>query len=72
MESKMTLPPEVLKKRDDLAKKAEYEGFDTFRQGFDQGYLTVIRKVESLFDAIKHGDDEHQAGLKKAIEEHFK
>ena len=30
------------------------------------------KKVESLFDAIKHGDDNHQAWLRKAIQEHFK
>lgn len=28
-------------------------------------------KIESLFDAIKHGDDEHRAWLKEAIEKHF-
>lgn len=28
-------------------------------------------KVESLFDAIKHGDKEHKAWLKEAIKCHF-
>lgn len=28
-------------------------------------------RVASLFDAIKHGDQEHQDWLKKAIEDHF-
>ncbi len=31
--------------------------------------LTVRRNT--LFDAIKHGDDEHRAWLRKAIDEHF-
>lgn len=26
---------------------------------------------ETLFDAIAHGDDEHRAWLKQAIEDHF-
>lgn len=29
------------------------------------------KKVETLFDAIKHGDDAHQAWLKEAIENYF-
>lgn len=28
--------------------------------------------VDSLYEAIKHGDDEHQAWLKNAIEKHFR
>lgn len=31
----------------------------------------AVRRIEKLFDAIKHGDEVHQAWLKKAIEEHF-
>ncbi len=31
-----------------------------------------IIKREGLFDAIKHGDEAHQAWLKAKIEEHFK
>lgn len=27
--------------------------------------------IASLFDAIKHGDDDHQAWLKHAIDSHF-
>ena len=34
--------------------------------------LNVMRKkVDTLFDAIKHGDDKHQRWLKNAIEDHF-
>lgn len=29
------------------------------------------RKIETLFDAIKHGDDDHRRWLKDAIEAHF-
>jgi hypothetical protein len=29
------------------------------------------KKIDTLFDAIKHGDEEHQAWLKSAIEAHF-
>ena len=29
------------------------------------------RLRETLFDAIKHGDEKHQAWLKQAIEDHF-
>ena len=28
-------------------------------------------KINTLFDKIKHGDQEHQDWLKKAIDEHF-
>ncbi len=31
----------------------------------------IVEKSLSLFDAIKHGDAEHQAWLKQAIEDHF-
>lgn len=30
------------------------------------------KKINSLFEAIKHGDEEHQSWLAKAIIEHFK
>lgn len=29
------------------------------------------RRVDTLFDAIAHGDESHRAWLKKAIEDHF-
>lgn len=32
---------------------------------------TFRARVNRLFDAIKHGDDEHQAWLKEAIECHY-
>lgn len=32
----------------------------------------MMDRVESLFDAIKHGDADHQAWLKAKIVEHFK
>ncbi len=28
-------------------------------------------KIQTLYDAIKHGDNDHQNWLKKKIEEHF-
>lgn len=28
-------------------------------------------KIESLYDAIAHGDEKHRAWLKQAIEDHF-
>lgn len=31
----------------------------------------VEMKVETLFDAIAHGDDEHRAWLKQKLVEHF-
>lgn len=33
--------------------------------------LLLEREIGSLFDKIKHGDEEHQAWLKNAISEHF-
>ena len=36
-----------------------------------QHYGQIKDNVISLFDAIKHGDDEHKAWLKEAIEDHF-
>ena len=32
----------------------------------------MYRQAATLFDAIKHGDDAHQAWLKDAIAKHFK
>lgn len=29
------------------------------------------KRIETLFDAIKHGDEAHRAWLKQAIEDHF-
>lgn len=29
------------------------------------------RKIETFFDKIKHGDEVHQAWIKKVIDEHF-
>lgn len=31
----------------------------------------LMEKVDTLFDAIKHGDLNHQIWLKEAIEAHF-
>lgn len=31
----------------------------------------LIRKIATLFDAIKHGDEKHQAWLRNAIDQHF-
>lgn len=29
------------------------------------------KRIDTLYDAIAHGDDQHRAWLKKKIEEHF-
>lgn len=33
--------------------------------------LRLKNKISTLFDAIKHGDKEHQEWLRKKIEDHF-
>lgn len=30
-----------------------------------------LKPVDTLYDAIKHGDENHRAWLKQAIEDHF-
>lgn len=35
-------------------------------------YIQLKVKIETLFDAVKHGDEEHQRWLKEAIDSHFK
>ena len=51
-----------------LLKKA---GIEVERQFYkDIRYLE--KKRDTLFDAVKHGDEKHRAWLKKAIEDHFK
>ena len=36
-----------------------------------EDYAALEAKVKSLFDKIKHGDEQHQSWLKDAIEKHF-
>lgn len=36
-----------------------------------QSLANVGRRAKTLFDAIAHGDEQHRAWLKKAIEDHF-
>ena len=38
----------------------------------DKELNDLYEKVDTLFDAIKHGDEAHQAWLKDAIEKHMK
>jgi len=33
--------------------------------------VKMLNKIETLFDAIKHGDEDHQGWLKEAIDAHF-
>ena len=51
--------------------KFDQEVFDKFLQQKGVEFYHLKVKVESLFDEIKHGDEEHQAWLKAKIEEHF-
>jgi hypothetical protein len=53
--------------------EVKYEG-DWIKYGFEvtpSAMPVAEDKVATLFDAIKHGDDAHQAWLKDAIEAHF-
>jgi len=34
-------------------------------------YVQLSDKVDSLFDVIKHGDQDHQDWLEKKIKDHF-
>jgi hypothetical protein len=36
-----------------------------------EAHFALCRRVAALFDAIKHGDAEHQAWLKDAVVAHF-
>jgi hypothetical protein len=46
------------------------EAEDTVRF-LTNAHFALVRRVAALFDAIKHGDAEHQAWLKNAIVAHF-
>jgi hypothetical protein len=37
----------------------------------DKTIRNLQKKIVTLFDKIKHGDETHQTWLKQAIEEHF-
>jgi len=45
--------------------ESETQSLQTERDG-------LVERVSTLFDAIKHGDKNHQDWLKKAIRNHFK
>lgn len=42
------------------------------QEAFIAGARSRDEEIDSLFDAIKHGDYSHQRWLKEAIEKHFK
>ena len=54
---------EFLVASDDLAER--------ITRALNAAYAAGRELVDSLFDAIAHGDDEHRAWLKKAIDDHF-
>jgi hypothetical protein len=41
------------------------------KDAIECGEVVSSEKVDSLYDAIAHGDDKHRAWLKEAIEKHF-
>lgn len=41
------------------------------RPALDFALLKHLARCDSLYDAIAHGDDNHRAWLKQAIENHF-
>lgn len=42
------------------------------RRHWEKSYKNAMKAIDSLFDKIKQGDNEHQQWLKAAIEEHFR
>lgn len=48
-----------------------WRDFVSLQRGDVQQICKRVEKIETLFDAIKHGDEKHQAWLKEAIEKHF-
>ena len=47
-------------------------GYDVrSRERVEQALHAHIARCDSLFEAIQHGDAEHRAWLKEAIENHF-
>lgn len=45
--------------------------FDTRNRDALEHALRKVERIDSLFDAITHGSNEHRAWLKKAIDDHF-
>lgn len=41
-------------------------------QVLESNYDKLYEKIDTLYDAIAHGDEEHRAWLKVAMEAHFK
>ena len=54
-----------------MPNNAEFQ-FWYQRNEIVEKFEQLKNKVSSLFDAIKHGDQDHQEWLKNKIEEHFK
>lgn len=51
--------------------KGEITSLRTANASFQKTALVRSEKINSLFDAIKHGDDDHQSWLDDAIFCHF-
>ncbi len=49
-----------------------YAAMRSLQDKTDARLVALQCRVETLFDALAHGDDEHRAWLKARIEEHFK
>ncbi len=67
---------EIEKDRDEAHGDAEREYgtrllAEKERNQIDARLVSLQCRVETLFDAIKHGDDNHQAWLEHKIKEHF-
>lgn len=53
-------------------KHVAYKGDDAkYAAAAMNNVIHLIDKIESLFDAIKHGDEKHQTWLKETIKTHF-
>lgn len=71
------LTPDDLKSMLEMAriarKRLRYGILISYKTGaIVKAYAKLSAQVLTLFDAIKHGDEEHQKWLKEKIEEHFK
>ena len=57
-----------------IVYEREQSGKD-YRTGFDDGFCEADEmnedKINALFEKIKHGDQDHQNWLRRAIDEHF-
>lgn len=67
----MSDTPDVVQMAYDINRKARcgelpYEAGKVARE-----FLLMRSRIDRLFDAIAHGDEDHCAWLKKKLEEHF-